>query len=38
MLSVGGDQWQRAREAAAKSEADQRRRAKAEGGEGGSET
>jgi hypothetical protein len=39
MLSVGGDQRQRAREAAAKSEANQRRRAKAaEGGEVGSET
>jgi hypothetical protein len=39
MLSVGGDQWQRARKAAAKSEADQRRRTKAaEGGEVGSET
>jgi hypothetical protein len=38
MLSVGVNQGQRAREAAAKSEADQRRRAKAEGGDGGSET
>jgi excisionase family DNA binding protein len=39
MLSFGGAEWQRAREAAAKLEADQRRRAKAaEGGEGGSET
>jgi excisionase family DNA binding protein len=39
MLSVGGAEWQRAREAAAKSEADQRQRAKAaEGGEGESET
>jgi excisionase family DNA binding protein len=39
MLSIGGAKWQRAREATAKSEADQRQRAKAaEGGEGEPET